>query len=144
VAVQARVVSLPELGRALVDLRGRGGVRQLREITSLLLTGSHSQAEQRLIRLLSNARMVGWAANFRVRIRDVVVIIDVAFPKSMVAVEVDGRAWHTDARTFVSDRQRQNLLVNAGWTVLRFTWTVLTDRPGSVLSEIRSALLRAA
>ena len=62
----------------------------------------------------------------------------------MLAVEVDGRAWHSDARTFVADRRRQNLLVNAGWTVLRYTWADLTERPGSVLAEIRSALSRAA
>jgi very-short-patch-repair endonuclease len=120
------------------------GMRQLRDITSALATGSHSQAEQRLIRLLSNAAIVGWLANLRVRIGRTNVVVDVAFPAAMLAVEVDGRAWHSDARTFVADRRRQNLLVNAGWTVLRYTWADLTDRPGSVLAEIRSALSRAA
>ncbi|HQZ86180.1 MAG TPA: DUF559 domain-containing protein, partial [Actinomycetota bacterium] len=100
--------------------------------------------ERRLIRLLSNAAIVGWLANLRVRIGRRSVVLDIAFPAAMLAVEVDGRAWHSDARTFVADRRRQNLLVNAGWTVLRYTWADLTDRPGSVLAEIRSALSRAA
>lgn len=143
-AMQTGVVSVTGLQQALVDLRGRGSMRQLRDIIAALATGSHSQAEQRLIRLLSDAAIVGWLANLRVRIGRTNVVVDVAFPAAMLAVEVDGRAWHSDARTFVADRRRQNLLVNAGWTVLRYTWADLTDRPGSVLAEIRSALSRAA
>lgn len=40
---------------------------------------------------------------------------------------------------FRSDRQRQNELVLAGWTVLRFTWHDLTQRPEQVVAEIRAA-----
>lgn len=143
-ALQTGVVSVTGLQQAVVELRGRGGLRQLRDITSALATGSHSLAEQRLVRLLSNAAVVGWLANLRVRIGRTTVVIDIAFPAAMLAVEVDGRAWHTDARTFVADRRRQNLLVNAGWTVLRYTWADLIERPGEVLAEIRVALARTA
>ena len=44
--------------------------------------------------------------------------------------EIDGRAFHSDADRFQRDRTRQNRLVGAGWTVLRFTWNDLRDRPG--------------
>jgi hypothetical protein len=55
-----------------------------------------------------------------------------------LAIEVDGWAWHHDVERFRRDRQRQNALVLAGWTVLRFTWHDLTQRPGEVVAEIRS------
>jgi very-short-patch-repair endonuclease len=41
---------------------------------------------------------------------------------------------------FVDDRRRQNAVVNLHWTVLRFTWHDLVDRPDGVVSEIRTAL----
>ncbi len=44
------------------------------------------------------------------------------------------------ADRFVADRRRQNALVNARWTVLRFTWHDLDARPDDVLNEIRVAL----
>ncbi|MGH3925194.1 MAG: endonuclease domain-containing protein, partial [Pseudonocardiaceae bacterium] len=66
--------------------------------------------------------------------------IDVAFPAQRVAIEVDGWAWHITPGQFIGDRQRQNAMVNLGWTVLRFTWHDLVGRPEAVLDEIRAAL----
>jgi len=56
---------------------------------------------------------------------------------------VDGWAWHVDVERFQADRRRQNRLVAAGWTVLRFTWHDLTGRPAEVIAEIRVAVARA-
>jgi very-short-patch-repair endonuclease len=61
-----------------------------------------------------------------------------------IAIEIDGWAWHTDVQRFRTDRRKGNALVRAGWTVLRFTWHDLTNRPDYVISEIRAALLRTA
>jgi hypothetical protein len=47
---------------------------------------------------------------------------------------------HSGADRFRADRRRQNALVLAGWTVLRFTWDDLVHRPAHVLTEIREAL----
>lgn len=58
----------------------------------------------------------------------------------MVAVEVDGWAWHSDPARFGRDRHRQNELVLGGWKVLRFTWHDLTHRPTKVIADIRAAL----
>lgn len=38
------------------------------------------------------------------------------------------------------DRARQNDLVLAGWSVLRFTWTMLRDNPEAAVLAIRTAL----
>ena len=65
--------------------------------------------------------------------------------RRLVAIEIDGWAFHSDADTFRKDRARQNAIVLAGWTVLRFTWHDLTVRPSEVVADIRAALaIRAA
>ncbi|MFN2535890.1 MAG: endonuclease domain-containing protein, partial [Pseudonocardiaceae bacterium] len=65
---------------------------------------------------------------------------DGACSQARLAIEVDGWAWHSDVDRFATDRRRQNALVLAGWTVLRFTWNDLTCRPEAVIAQIRATL----
>ncbi|WP_147251466.1 endonuclease domain-containing protein [Blastococcus sp. TBT05-19] len=65
--------------------------------------------------------------------------VDMAWPERRVIVEFDGNV-HRDRRVFVEDLRRQNGLVLAGWTVLRFTSADLLGRPAQVLATIRAAL----
>ena len=139
-AVQTSVVSVDWLVQSLQELKGLGGVGQLRDIVRDLRTGVHSELETRLVRLLHQAKMRGWVVNYRGRLGDTFLVIDVAFPDVRVAVELDGRAHHTDQDRFQRDRTRQNALVNAGWIPLRFTWEDVTVRPQRVLNDIRAAV----
>ncbi|WP_405139281.1 DUF559 domain-containing protein [Nocardia sp. NBC_01388] len=45
---------------------------------------------------------------------------DFADTRSHTIIEIDGREFHSDPRTFRTDRRRQNALVLAGWLVLRY------------------------
>jgi very-short-patch-repair endonuclease len=58
-----------------------------------------------------------------------------------VLVEFDGDV-HRQRDVFVKDVRRQNRLIAAGWTVLRFTSADVLGRPEEVLAEIRRALGR--
>jgi len=64
---------------------------------------------------------------------------DLAWPDSRVIVEFDGDV-HRQRDVFVKDARRQNRLVAAGWTVLRFTSADVLGRPAEVIAEIRRAL----
>ncbi|MGY1609877.1 MULTISPECIES: DUF559 domain-containing protein [unclassified Geodermatophilus] len=64
---------------------------------------------------------------------------DLAWPDRRVIVEFDGDV-HRERDVFVSDLRRQNRLVAAGWTVLRFTSADVLGRPDEVIAEIRRAL----
>lgn len=64
---------------------------------------------------------------------------DLAWPQRKVLVEFDGDV-HRERDVFVRDLRRQNRLVAAGWTVLRFTSADVLGRPDEVLAEIRRAL----
>lgn len=65
---------------------------------------------------------------------------DFAYPESMLLIELDSEAHHLDRMTFRGDRSKQNKAVVLGWTVLRYTWWDLQERPWHVRSEVRSAL----
>jgi very-short-patch-repair endonuclease len=65
--------------------------------------------------------------------------VDLAWPAAKVLVEFDGNV-HRERRVFVSDVRRQNGLVLAGWTVLRFTSADVVGRPEWVIATICAAL----
>ncbi len=138
-ALQHRV-SFAELHAAYCRSFGRHGSPWLGCVLGQAADEASSDAERVLHRLLRGARIVGWVANHMVALAGTEYWIDVAFVARRLAVEVDGWAWHSDVDRFAQDRRRQNALVLAGWTVLRFTWHDLMSRPQAVVAEIRAAL----
>ncbi|WP_369256204.1 DUF559 domain-containing protein [Geodermatophilus amargosae] len=64
---------------------------------------------------------------------------DMAWPDRRVLVEFDGDG-HRDRDVLVQDLRRQNRLVAAGWTVLRFTSADVLGRPDDVVAAISAAL----
>jgi very-short-patch-repair endonuclease len=65
--------------------------------------------------------------------------VDFAYPEARTAIELDGFSTHGNQGAFIADRRRQNSLVALGWTVLRFTWNDLADRPGDVVRTVCAA-----
>jgi very-short-patch-repair endonuclease len=119
------------------------GARGSARVAALLMGAADradSVAERLLISLLRDSGLTGWERGRPFERWS----IDVAFPAAMLAIEVDGWAWHVDVDRFGADRRKGNALVRAGWQLLRFTWHDLTNRPGYVIAEIRAALLAAA
>jgi len=92
------------------------------------------------VTLLHQAGLLGWQLDVEVVLPTGRYRLDLAFVRERIAVEVDGWAWHSDVERFRADRRRQNALVLAGWTVLRFTWDDLTNRPEQVVAQIQAAL----
>jgi very-short-patch-repair endonuclease len=122
---------------------GRRGTPRLVRLVRLTASGARSSAERLAIALLKRGRLSGWSVN--TPIADSVGVIgvgDVVFHAELLIVEIDGWAFHATPDRFQRDRSRQNRLVAAGWTVLRFTWRDLTERPDDVIRTIRSTLLR--
>ena len=135
-ALQDGRVDLASLARAVEDAGHSRGVSRARAVVAAAADGAASEAERLLGRALTAAGVTGFVRNHPVgRYR-----VDIAFPESRVAVEVDGWAWHHAGIRFQSDRVRQNALVLAGWTVLRVTWRDVTESPGRVVTEIAAAV----
>lgn len=132
----ARRTTLRALEAAHRRNLGRTGSRRAGLMLEAMGSGARSNAERRFVAILRKARITGWTANFRVA----GAVIDVAFREAMVAIEIDGFAFHSGQRSFVHDRRRQNMLVAAGWTVLRFTWQDLIDDEAGVIDRVRAAI----
>jgi len=66
--------------------------------------------------------------------------VDCAWPEHRVVLEIDGYRYHSDPRTFVNDRIRQNALVNAGYTVFRTTPAEIRSDAGDLCHTLQRAL----
>lgn len=121
--------------------RGRRGVALVRRCLDRRLGGERrrpSVLESRMARLVA-------AAGLPAPVRELPLPalgcrIDFAWPRARLAVEVDGYADHSSWDDFGADRRRQNGLVLAGWTVLRFTWDDVVRRPAAVAAALRRGL----
>ncbi|WP_249383048.1 DUF559 domain-containing protein [Actinotalea sp. K2] len=138
-----RVLTHAHLERLLSERPGLAGNVRRRALLATTRGGAMSLAERRLHTILERGGVAGWQADQT--LRDDTGIIgnaDVLFRAEKLVLEVDGQAYHQGAQ-FQRDRTRQNRLVAAGFTVLRFTWHDLTDRPNTVLHTVTRTRLRA-
>jgi very-short-patch-repair endonuclease len=131
-----RHAELRDLSAAHLRNKGRYGSPAARRLLQVADDGARSAAERLLVRLLKEASITGWKANYPVAGYEV----GFAFTGPKVAIEVDGLAFHSDADDFQRDRIRQNAVALAGWQVLRFTWLDLTEYPDRVIATIRRAI----
>jgi very-short-patch-repair endonuclease len=137
-AVQRRWIDRRDCERRLRDHPGRRGNTRLRMIADRLGDGAAADSERLLHRLLRRAGIRAWVPNQEIWAGgELVGVVDVAIPARRIAIEVDGMAYHVDVDRFRRDRAKQNALVAMGWTVLRFTWADLIERPGYVIATIQ-------
>ncbi|MHA3023673.1 type IV toxin-antitoxin system AbiEi family antitoxin domain-containing protein [Mycobacterium sp. BMJ-28] len=125
-----------ELWQAHLRNKGRYGSPTARRLLIAADDGARSQAERLLVKALRLAEITGWRTNYPAG----PYLIDIAFPRRRVAIEVDGWAFHSDPETFRSDRRRQNYLVLNNWQVLRFTWLDVSEYPERTIASIRTAI----
>lgn len=134
--------------RDALGRQGRNGTGVMRKILEerLLMAGSeesvlearfHDLVRRYDLPAISIQHEVWHAGRFVAR-------VDAAYPDAMLAIEVDGYSAHASPEAFQRDRTRQNRLVALGWTVLRFTWADVVERPVSVAQAIREALNQAS
>lgn len=69
--------------------------------------------------------------------------VDLAYPEQRLAIEIDGFRWHSSPDSKRRDEERQNRLVLAGWTVLRFSASDVRARPHLLVDAVREALRRS-
>ena len=145
-SIQQSWITPDHLAAAVAERRGMTGTPQLRELLKLTATGAHSVAEHKLHEILQSTAGMPWRANVRVRLASGrSAVVDVLIEEVGLVIEVDGFRFH-GADRFQDDRSRQNALVEAGYSVLRFTWADLVERPADVRRSVESqvARLRAA
>lgn len=140
-ALQQAWITRADISDRLRSFPSRTGNKRLRLVLAQSEDGAAARSERKLHALLRRAGIEGWLPNYEVWHNGALVaVLDVALPERRLALEVDGWAFHSDVDRFIGDRRRQNTLVAMGWTVLRFTWADLTQRPDLVARTIRQVL----
>ena len=125
--------------------RGRRGVGVLRpHLEHRLGTAGPrpGEFERRMWRLLVDAGIDEPVCEHEVRSLSGLFVarVDLAYPSLRIAIECDSERWHSGRQRRHADLDRQNALVLAGWTVLRFTWDHLVLQPDSIVDRVRQAL----
>jgi hypothetical protein len=137
-AEQLRLVDFAEV-RALIALHaGRPGARTLERAVARYRgpVGARSRLESAFAELCDAHGLPRPLVNTVVEGRE----RDCFWPQARLVVEVDSYAWHRSPAALAEDRERDAVLVLAGYRVLRFTWAHVTERPWYVAETIRRAL----
>ena len=62
--------------------------------------------------------------------------VDFLWAEERLVVETDGAATHATPPAFARDRRRDQLLVAAGYRVIRIAWEQMADEPEALLARI--------
>ena len=118
---------------------GKPGVRRLTKVLDRHAPKRpKSELERKLLRLVRGSDLPEPAVNVRVLGKE----RDLVWHEQRLVVEADSYEFHADARTWSRDIAKSNELQLAGWTVLRFTWFDVLERPAWLIDEVRRALER--
>ncbi|WP_444949486.1 type IV toxin-antitoxin system AbiEi family antitoxin domain-containing protein [Micromonospora ureilytica] len=132
------LLSVPRL------IRGRRGAVAARDYFGEADGRSQSPLETRTRLRCVDGKVPPDALQLEVRDEDgyLLGIGDLGWRGPRIIAEADGRGPHNAPEAAYADRRRQNRLVNAGWTVLRFTWQD-TLRPDCIPWTVRQAITTA-
>ena len=128
-----------------VSRRGRNGVGPIRLVlmTRVGWAGlTDSQIESECVRILQAAGVDLPDPQITMRRKDgkVIARVDFVFREVMLVIQIDGWAYHSDRRSFRSDRRSQNAMVLEGYRVLRFTAFDVMAAPEYVVAQVLAAL----
>ena len=137
-ALQKRRTDKARLLRDAVTKKGRRGAARLRRLVELAAP-AESPMETRLRWLIFNAGLP--RPEVQVDLHDAeggfLGRADLYYPAARLVVEFDGG---NHRERLVSDDRRQNLLIGAGFRILRFTAADVHSRPGIVAAQLRGSL----
>jgi hypothetical protein len=137
-AVHLRLTDPATLARYAAESNGRPGTARLRSL-ACLAAPAESPMETRLRWLLIHAGLPEpqVQANLHDSTGRSFARADLYYPETRLVIEYDGGN-HRDR--MVDDNRRQNLLVNSGYRVLRFTGADIRDRADVVVAQVQAAL----
>jgi very-short-patch-repair endonuclease len=123
--------------------RGAGPLRALLEAHAAEVVATGSGFERMVVASLVSAGLPAPALQHEVTVGGRRYRLDLAYPHRCLAIELDGGD-HLRRAVWEADHVRQNALVLAGWTILRFTWRDYRWRRPALVAEVRGALAAAA
>jgi predicted transcriptional regulator of viral defense system len=146
-ALRAKLVTTGQVDELVrrVARKGRTGVGTIRPLLEERMrwqSQTESALEDRFRALVDRAGLPTPASQYELTGHDDGFIgrYDFAYIECKALVELDSERFHMDPEAFQRDREKQTRAQLLGWTVYRFTWRDLTDRPEMVLDVLASML----
>lgn len=137
-ALHAGLVTLPDLVDYSSSLAGRKGTSRFRRALSLAdVAESAMESRLRLLLVLSGLPAPCPQVDLFSESGEHLARVDLYYASHRLCIEFDGGN-HRDR--LVADDRRQNRLVHAGYTVLRFTTADLAGSPQRIVALIRGIL----
>lgn len=139
-AVRERMCSVRQLTTE-IDRRTRlPGRAALVELVRLLAEGCRSELEiWGCLHILRGPGMPRFLLQRPVTVRGERFLLDAACDEVMLAVELDGAAWHGSKEQREHDIRRDALIATSGWQTLRFGYRRATSAPDVCRRDIRAA-----
>jgi very-short-patch-repair endonuclease len=132
--------SIPDLLERYPRRRGTAVLRSILDDETALRGVTENDFEEAFAALLEAHGLPRPRFNADLVVRGRFFRPDAVWEESRLIVELDGRAPHGTDQAFESDRERDRVLLVAGWRVMRVTWRQLRDEPGDVAADLREAL----
>ena len=139
-----RLLTIDSLGRALdhAGSKGRTGSSKLRSAVAVLASAaSESFLEVRVARLIRASGLPAPERQLVVQAGGQKYRLDFAWSWRRVALECDGRRFHSDPTTFREDRERwTNIGARLGYRLVFVTWHDVETRPEWIAEQVADAL----
>ena len=139
-AVRRRQCSVRELGIELARRPRLPGRAELARLVGLLADGCQSELEiWGCLQVLRAPGMPPFVQQRAVRVAGQLFFLDAAYDEVLLAVEMDGSAWHGSREQRERDIRRDAPMATIGWQTLRFSFSRLTNAPDECRRDVRSA-----
>jgi predicted transcriptional regulator of viral defense system len=145
-AEQLRLFDRWAIDELLGRTRGERGTRRMREMLEKLDPSgvlTRTEIERLMLALCRNHPLPPPVVNGWIQLDGIGFSPDFLWPAAKLIVETDGAETHRTRRAFEADRRRDQLLAEAGYTTLRFTWRQITGEPERVARTIAAVLKRS-
>jgi hypothetical protein len=148
-AAVVKLLDLSALDRSMHWGKGRRGLRALNLIIAGWRTPNdatpdvRSDFEALVLPILVAAGLPRPLANEKLRIGGERLMVDFLWKDHGVVVETDGAATHLTPFAFQVDRRRDQILLAAGYRVLRVTWNQIQHEGDDVVARIVRTLVLA-
>jgi very-short-patch-repair endonuclease len=142
VAVRERRTT-PQRLLGILDSQRYVGASEQRKLFAQLAAGNHSELEiWGHAQVFSDRRLPASVAQYRIQVGGRIMYLDRAFVAEMVAVELDGAAYHGTRGQRERDTRRDALAAQVGWLTVRYTNRRLHEDVRGVVTELVAILRR--
>ena len=130
---------MPAEGLPWLNKQSLLSYEEMTRLVSLLAEGCQSELEiWGCLHVLRAQGMPAFVQQRRVSVGAETFVLDAACEESMLAVEMDGAAWHGSRARREADIRRDSLLATVGWQTLRFSYSRMTGSPEACRRDIRA------